>query len=99
MDVEGEIEESTGLLNHISTLNMHKMRFTNIGNNWLVEGDHGANIDVGANDHEAVVLFLLLTATSAPIHKAAEAIDYTTPSHSSLLYVKKKRVIPISSQK
>ena len=53
MDVEGELEESTSLLNHVSTLNMHKMGFTKIGNTWLVEGDHGANIEVGANDHEA----------------------------------------------
>ena len=53
VDVEGELEGSTGLLNHVSTLNMHKMRFTKIDNTWLVEGDHGANIEVGANDHEA----------------------------------------------
>jgi len=53
VDVEGELEESTGLLNHVSTLNMHKMRFTKVGNTWLVEGDQGANIEVGANDHEA----------------------------------------------
>ena len=53
MDVEGELEESTGLLNHVSTMNMHKMGFTKIGNTWLVEGDQGANIEVGANDHEA----------------------------------------------
>ena len=53
VDVEGEFEESIGLLNHVSTLNMHKMGFTWIGNTWLVEGDHGANIEVGANDHEA----------------------------------------------
>jgi len=52
VDVEGDLEEPTGLLNHVSTLNMHKMGFTKIGNTWLVEGDHGANIKVGANDHE-----------------------------------------------
>jgi len=53
VDVERELEESTGLLNHVSTLNMHKMGFTKIGNTWLVEGDQGVNIEVGANDHEA----------------------------------------------
>jgi len=53
VDVEGELEESTGLLNHFSTLNMHKMGFTNVGNTWLVESDQGANIEGGANDHEA----------------------------------------------
>ena len=52
VDVKGKLEESTRLLNHVSTLNMHKMRFTKIGNTLLVEGDHGANIEVGANDHE-----------------------------------------------
>jgi len=53
VDVEGKLNESIGLLNHVSTLNMHKMGFTNIGNTWLVKGDHGANIEVGANNHEA----------------------------------------------
>jgi len=53
VDVEGELEESTSLLNHVSTLNMHKMKFTKIGNIWLVEGEvAAANIKVGANDHE-----------------------------------------------
>jgi len=50
--VEGEVEESTGLLNHVSTLNMHKMRFTKFWNTWLVEGKVAANVEVGANDHE-----------------------------------------------
>jgi len=53
VDVEGELEESTSILHHVSTLNMHKMGFTKIGNTSLVEGDNGANIKVGANDHEA----------------------------------------------
>jgi len=53
VDVDGKLEESTGLLNHFSTLNIHKMGFTKIGNTWLVERDHGANIEIGANDHEA----------------------------------------------
>jgi len=52
VDVEGDLEESTGLLNHVSTFNMHKIGFTKIGNTWLVEEDHGGNIEVGANDHE-----------------------------------------------
>jgi len=52
VDVEGELEESTRLLNHVSTLNMHKMGFTKVGNTWIVEGDQGANIEDGANDHE-----------------------------------------------
>ena len=53
VNVEGELEESTGLLNHVSTLNMHKMGFTKVGNTWIVEGDQGANTEGGANDHEA----------------------------------------------
>ena len=51
--VEGELEESTSLLNHVPTLNMHKMGFTKVGNTWIVEGNQGAKIEVGANDHEA----------------------------------------------
>jgi len=54
VDVEGQLEESTGLLNHVSTLNMHKMEFTKIGNTWLVEGEATTtNIEVGADDHKA----------------------------------------------
>ena len=53
MDVEGELEESTCLFNHVSTLNMHKMGFTKVGNTWLVEGEQVANIEFRANDHEA----------------------------------------------
>jgi len=51
--VERELKESTGLLNHVSTLNMHKIGFTKIGNTWLVEGDQVGNIEVEANDDEA----------------------------------------------
>ena len=51
--MEWELEESTRLLNHDSTLNVHKMGFSKIGNTWLVEGEQAANIEVGANDHEA----------------------------------------------
>jgi len=39
-------------LNHVSTLNMHKMRFTKIGNTWLVEGEASTNIEVGTNNHK-----------------------------------------------
>ena len=44
VNVEGELEDSTGLLNHVSTLNMHIMRFSKVGNTWLVEGEQTANI-------------------------------------------------------
>ena len=40
-------------MNHVYIVNMHKMGFTKVGNTWLVEGDQAANIEVGANDHEA----------------------------------------------
>ena len=50
VDLEGELEESTSLWNHVSTLNMHKMGFTKVGNTWLVEGEQAPNIEVGAND-------------------------------------------------
>jgi len=53
VDVEGELKESTDLLNHVSILNMHMMGFTKIGNTWLVEGEVAANVEVGAHDHEA----------------------------------------------
>jgi len=38
VDVEEELKESNSLLIHVSTLNMHKMEFTKIGNtSWLKE--------------------------------------------------------------
>ena len=46
VDVEGELEESTGPLNQVSTLNMHKIGFTKVGNAWLVEGEQATNIEV-----------------------------------------------------
>jgi len=53
VDVEGDLEESIGLFNHVSIVNMHKIGFIKIGNTWLVEGDQGANVEVGGIDHEA----------------------------------------------
>ena len=52
VDVEGELEESTGLLNGVSAFNMHKMGFTKIGNTWIIENDVTANVGVGAHDHK-----------------------------------------------
>ena len=49
VDVEKELHKSIGLLNHVSTFNMHRMGFTKVGNTWLVEGEQVANIEVGAN--------------------------------------------------
>ena len=34
IDVEDELEESTGLLNHTSNQNLHKMGFIKVGNGW-----------------------------------------------------------------
>jgi len=51
--VEGDLEESISLLNHVSIFNMHKMGFTKVGNSWLMENEVATNIRVGANDHGA----------------------------------------------
>ena len=49
IDVEDELEESTGLLNHTSNQNLHKMGFLKVENGWRT-----ADVVVsGANDHEA----------------------------------------------
>jgi len=38
VDVEDELEESTGILNQTSYQNLHKMGFTKLGNVWTVGG-------------------------------------------------------------
>ena len=38
IDVEDELEESTGLLNHTSNQNLHKMGFIKVGNGWTTVG-------------------------------------------------------------
>ena len=49
IDVENELEESIGLLNHTSNQNLHKMGFLKVENGWRT-----ADVVVsGANDHEA----------------------------------------------
>jgi len=49
IDVEDELEESTGLLNHTSNQNLHKMGFLKVGNAWTAIGV----VVGGAHDHEA----------------------------------------------
>jgi len=41
IDVENELEESTGLLNHTSNQNLHKMGFIKVGNGWTTAGAVG----------------------------------------------------------
>jgi len=48
IDVEDELEESTGLLNHTSNQNLHKMGFLKVGNGWTTAGV----VLGGAHDHE-----------------------------------------------
>jgi len=48
IDLEDELEESTGLLNHTSNQNLHKMGFLKVGNGWTT-----ASVVVGGvHDHE-----------------------------------------------
>jgi len=49
IDVEDELEESTGLLNHTFNQNLHKMGFLKVGNGWTATSD----VVSGAHDHEA----------------------------------------------
>ena len=51
VDIEDELEESIGILNQASYLNLHKMHFTKAGNVWTVGGIGGVTAS-GANDHE-----------------------------------------------
>jgi len=48
IDVENELEESTGLLNHTSNQNLHKMGFLKVRNAWTTVGA----VVGGAHDHE-----------------------------------------------
>jgi len=49
IDVKDELEETTGLLNHTSNQNLHKMGFLKVGNAWITAGV----VVSGAHDHEA----------------------------------------------
>ena len=49
IDVEDELKDSTGLLNHTSNQNLHKMGFLKVGNGWTVAGV----LVGGVHDHEA----------------------------------------------
>jgi len=49
IDVEDELEESTGLLNHTSNQNLHKMGFIKVENGGTTAGA----VVGGAHDHEA----------------------------------------------
>ena len=48
IDVEDELDESTGLLNHTSNQNLHKIGFIKVENGWTTAGVIG-----GAHDREA----------------------------------------------
>ena len=48
IDVEDELEELIGLLNHTSNQNLHKMGFLKVGNGWITFGV----VVGGAHDHE-----------------------------------------------
>jgi len=48
IDVKDELEESTGLLNHTSNQNLHKMGILKVENAWTVVGV----VVGGAHDHE-----------------------------------------------
>jgi len=48
IDVEDELEESTGLLNHTSNQNLHKMGFLKVGNGWTTT----RAVFGGGHDHE-----------------------------------------------
>ena len=49
IDVEDELKESTGLLNHTSNQNLHNMGFLKVGIAWTAAGV----VIGGAHDHEA----------------------------------------------
>ena len=49
IDVEDELEESTGLLNHTFNQYLHKMGFLKVENGWTIAGV----VVGGAHDHEA----------------------------------------------
>jgi len=85
VDVEGELEESTSLLNGFSTLNMHKMVFTKIGNTWITENDAAKIVVVGSHDHEAAI---------SGIHQTEEEVVESEPVAIELYNAHRKLVLP-----
>jgi len=87
IDVEDELEESTGLLNHTSNQNLHKMGFIKVGNGWTTAGA----VVGGAHDHEAGP-----SGTNQEEEPTAEPMDlipYNPPEDRGPVYSHFKRMV------
>jgi len=80
IDVEDELEESTGLLNHTSNQNLHKMGFIKVGNGWTTAGA----VVGGAHDHEAGPSGA--NQEEEPIAGPMDLIPYNPPEDRGLVY-------------
>jgi len=87
IDVEDELEESTGLLNHTSNQNLHKMGFIKVGNGWttvkaVVSGAHDYEVGPsGANQEEE--------PTAGPM----DLIPYNPPEDRGPVYSHFERMV------
>lgn len=54
VDVEDELQETTGAQNHICRLNLHKMGFTKVNNNWTTERNGSINWTNNSGDGPSV---------------------------------------------
>jgi len=79
IDVEDELEESTGLLNHTSNQNLHKIGFLKVGNGWTAVGaEVGPS---GANQKEE--------PTAGPMN----LIPYNPPKDRGFMYSYFERMV------
>jgi len=87
IDVKDELKESTGLLNHISNQNLHKMGFLKVGNGWTTAGV----IVGGAHDHE--VGSSGANQEEEPTVGPMDLIPYNPPVDGCLVYSQFERMV------
>jgi len=87
IDVEDELEESTGLLNHTSNQNLHKMGFLKVGNGWTTAGA----VVGGAHDHEASSNGV--NQEEEPTARPMDLIPYNLPKDRGPIYSYIERMV------
>jgi len=82
-----ELEESTGLLNHTSNQNLHKMDFINLGNGWTTTDA----VVGGAHDHEAGPSGA--NQEEEPTARPMDLIPYNPPEDRGSVYSHFERMV------
>jgi len=87
IDVEDELEKSTGLLNHTSNQNLHKIGFLKVGNAWTIVGV----VVGGAHDYEVAPSGA--NKEEEPTVGPMDLIPYNPPEDKCLVYSYFERMV------